>query len=578
MTSTQKEISIHYHPQDGAEWAKYLQSRLGEREFEIDIALNDVTAPDISRGRSRINVFLITPDFMDLTDLNIMKGYDHRYSLAILMGIETEIFTLLTTQRGIYEDLQDWITLDADESEESVRRLLVTIVTMYEYDYLPSRIRPVIMEPSDEGTMVYIGLERDTKSEVSVQFDGNKEVLKATNRNSYFYSFPLSDEEAHMLSAFSIVYKGNKIGEGQLNHIVPSSRQVNNPHSGLYAGHTYNADQGKQSKLGQLCELLEDETDPIGLVCKCMGMSGSDREQLDRTLANQISVQGFPEHLSLKNINEDVPRIQRDEKWPTFLHFAAEYNLMRFAEALLSYPALACACMIRNREGRTPDEIAHHAGHQELSEMLRIFSNFMLGPSIVLHDANMGETDGGVDMRTSDDLEWKHSTLNEERKYPVTTHRQPFDIRLWQETFKHKERGQGFFSKLLQRKSKRKKLYASGCDLNPMNDFQRKNTDVSRKYTHHDVPAERESGIRTSNLVSSESDRIENKLKELMHRVHHDARIHFDERVRDHARLYDDARVHNDARNHDDPNVNSTIMHPSVRNEKVCRLFDNHLM
>ncbi|KAK3600211.1 hypothetical protein CHS0354_019837 [Potamilus streckersoni] len=369
------KISIHYHPQDGVVWAKYLQSKLAQPEYKIGIALNDITSDDMSRGRSRLNIFLITPDFLELIDSNIVKGFDHQISLAILMGVDTENFTLTTTLSGVYEDVKDWLTLDVDGSEESVRHLLMTIVTMYEYDMLPSRIRPIFKEVIDEGMNVYIGLEKKAESDVSVQFDGKDEELQATFTNRYFYTFSLTDDEARMFSTFSVMCKEHILGKGQINDLVPSPHQVSTPECSLCTGHASSAVDGKHTKLMQLWELLKEETDPVTLLCQCMGLRSSDRKHLDKKLAGTMSVSGFPEHLSLINIDENLPQVQRDEKWPTLLHFAAEYNLMSFAEALLSYPALTDACKIRNVDGLTPDEIAHHSGHQELSELLKLFSH-----------------------------------------------------------------------------------------------------------------------------------------------------------------------------------------------------------
>ncbi|KAK3600210.1 hypothetical protein CHS0354_019836 [Potamilus streckersoni] len=372
--ATQKEISIHYYPQDGVEWAKYLQVKLGEREYEIDIALNDVTSDCTAQGRNRINVFLITPDFLDLKDLNFMTGFDHQFSLAILMGVDIENYTSITTQSGVHEDVKDWLTLDVDGTEESVRHLIMTIVSMYEYDYPPPRIRPIFMEVIDEGiTKVFIGLEKKAESDVFVKFYGNDETLKASYTNRYFYNFSLTDEEAETFSTFSVMCKERKIGQGQLKYLVHSSHEGSTSDDDLTPAAS-RVLGGTQSKLQQLWELLKEETDPINLLCLSMGLCGSDREQLDRELANKISALGFPEHLSLMEIDEDSSQFKSERKWPTLLHFAAEYNLVGFAEALLSYPAFAGAIKIKNYEGRTPDEIAHHSGHQELSEMLKLFS------------------------------------------------------------------------------------------------------------------------------------------------------------------------------------------------------------
>ncbi|KAL3875382.1 hypothetical protein ACJMK2_033335 [Sinanodonta woodiana] len=391
--STQKEICIHYYPQDGVQWARYLQAKLGEREYEIDIALNDVTSSSTAQGSSRMNVFLITPDFLDLKDLKIMTVFNHQFSLVILMGVDIQNFHSKTKHHGVQEDVNNWFTLEVDGSVESVRHMLMTIVSMYEYDYPPCRVQPIFMEIIEREVNVYIGLEKKAESDVSVQFNGMDEELKATYTDQYFYSFSLKDEEAEMCSTFSVVCKNKKIGKGQLKDIVPSPYEVSSHDDCLTVGFSSRAVGKTQSKLQQLWEVLKDETDPIGLLCQSIGLCGSDSEQLDRKLVKNISVLSFPEHLSLMDIDEGSSQIQREERWPTILHFAAEFNLMAVAESLLRYPAFAWASKIKNCGGRTPDELAHQSGHQELSEMLKCFKHCIDVPVVRRrsHDSGFGD-------------------------------------------------------------------------------------------------------------------------------------------------------------------------------------------
>ncbi|KAK3600212.1 hypothetical protein CHS0354_019838 [Potamilus streckersoni] len=304
MMSIYKEISIHYHPQDGTEWATYLQSKFGERKYQISIALNDVTADNKSQESSNINMFLITPDFLESIDLNTMKGFDNKCSLAILMGVDAEDFTFIAIEHGMH-DVKNWLMLDVDGTEESVRHLIMTIVSMYEYDYPPPRIRPVLTEVIDEGLKIYIGLEKKADSDVSIKLEGTDKELKATFADRYFYSFSLTDEEALMFSTFSVICKEEKIGEGQIRDITSSNQRVKPTEGSLTAGHASGALDEKQQKLQQLWELLEEEIDPISMLCQCMGILGSDRKQLDRKLANEISLSEFKRPLFYLDNQED---------------------------------------------------------------------------------------------------------------------------------------------------------------------------------------------------------------------------------------------------------------------------------
>ncbi|KAL3875387.1 hypothetical protein ACJMK2_033340 [Sinanodonta woodiana] len=546
--STHK-ISVCYHPHDGAEWAKYLQSKLGEREYQIDIALNDVTSDHTSRGKSRINIIAITPDFLDVIDLNIVKCFHQQLSLAILMGVDTEEFTLITRQRGVHDNVQDWLTLTVDGSGESVRHLLMTIVSMYEYKYPPSRIQPIFKEVNNEEVNVYIGLEKKAESEVSVQFNGMDEELKATYTDQYFYSLSLKDFEARMLSTFRVMCDIDTLGKGQIKDHVPSPYQVSTPKCSPCAGPASSIVDGKQTKTQQLWELLKEETDPINTLCQSMGLRDSDRKQLDRKLAEKLSVLCFPEHPSFMNIDENSPEVQRDEKWPTFLHFAAEYNLMRFAEALLSYPALACACMIRNHDGRTPEEIAHYAGHQELSAMLKSFSDCVRGnprwsiDSGYVDKVRLSQRKSNVEkVRLSSQIcspppvprvgstgralgtpepNFQQSALPKERMMSECVSDKPFDTT---EIPTQEEKKKGFFSRLLSRSYKPKPRSRTASDgvLDSVRKFQKQNAHIRRRQTHREVSVERESDI--SRNSSSVSNSTGNEQEQAIHEVPEDTK------------------------------------------------------
>ncbi|KAK3600218.1 hypothetical protein CHS0354_019845 [Potamilus streckersoni] len=419
MLPVHKEISVYYHPQDAADWAKYLQTKLGEREYQIATVLNDITSGPIFKGKTRVNVFLISPSFLELTDMNIMAGFDSHFSLALLMGVDIDDFTFMTTKYDVYEHVKEWVKFEVQESEESVRTLLMTIVSMYEtdpdsfspYDVLPPRIRPlndvknIIQEVTDQGVNIYIGLQSKVDSDVYIKFDGAEVDVKATFLKSHFYSFKLSDEMAQACSTFKVMCNNQLLGQGQLDDCAPSPQRTKDDFdmtqfkSALVlesrerskdivaTGSSLDKPTDKQAKLDQIRMILEEETNPISLLCQCMALHGSDRGRLDKILADKIVASAPPGHLSLAERPERLSQIQSDQKWPSLLHFAAEYNLIYFAEALLMQPAFEGTCFIKNCDGRTPEDIAKHAGHLELSEMFSIYSQLLLNSCGGSHDS-----------------------------------------------------------------------------------------------------------------------------------------------------------------------------------------------
>lgn len=59
-----------------------------------------------------------------------------------------------------------------------------------------------------------------------------------------------------------------------------------------------------------------------------------------------------------------------NEKWPTLIHFAAEFNLPRFCEELLKLPWSEDACYKMNKDDDTPLDIAKRKSFHELVEKL----------------------------------------------------------------------------------------------------------------------------------------------------------------------------------------------------------------
>ncbi|KAL3875392.1 hypothetical protein ACJMK2_033345 [Sinanodonta woodiana] len=405
MVPEHKEISVYYHPQDAAEWAKYLQAKLGEREYQIDTILNAITNDPIVKEKTRVNVFLISPSFLELTDMKIMAGFDSHFSLALLMGVDMDDFIFMTTKCDVYREVKEWVKFEVQESEESVRTLLMTIVSMYEtdpdsfspYDVLPSRIRPVnevkdiIQEVTEQGVNIYIGLVSKADSDVFIKFDGVEEDVKATFLKSHFYSFKLTDEMAQTFSTFKVMCNNQLLGQGQLNDCAPSPQRikadfdVTQLKTSLVLEPSKPSDQ--QAKLDKIRTILEEEINPISLLCQCFALHGADRGRLDKILADKIMASGLPAHMSITESPERLSQVQSDQKWPTLLHFAAEYNLMAFAENLLMQPALEGTCFIKNCDGYTPADIAKNAGHLELSDMLSMYSQLLLNSCGGKHDS-----------------------------------------------------------------------------------------------------------------------------------------------------------------------------------------------
>ena len=61
-----------------------------------------------------------------------------------------------------------------------------------------------------------------------------------------------------------------------------------------------------------------------------------------------------------------------DCEFPTILHFAAKYDLSRLCRTLMKYPGYKTARVMTNKDGMTPSDLALTAGHESLSEKIRV--------------------------------------------------------------------------------------------------------------------------------------------------------------------------------------------------------------
>ncbi|XP_061182368.1 B-cell scaffold protein with ankyrin repeats-like [Saccostrea echinata] len=128
-------------------------------------------------------------------------------------------------------------------------------------------------------------------------------------------------------------------------------------------------------KMQLLSDLLDDVINPIDFICKTMKTENA--EALDLILSEKFSnFKTYRIPLSgLENVtqeeNSKIFANASESELPTILHFAAKYGLRRFCETLMRYPGYKAARLIKNKDDRTPSEIALLAGHSALSEQIQ---------------------------------------------------------------------------------------------------------------------------------------------------------------------------------------------------------------
>lgn len=59
-------------------------------------------------------------------------------------------------------------------------------------------------------------------------------------------------------------------------------------------------------------------------------------------------------------------------EYPTILHFAAKYGLCGLCDVLMKSPGYRAAKVMKNKDGKTPSQLAFLAGHKSLSETIQV--------------------------------------------------------------------------------------------------------------------------------------------------------------------------------------------------------------
>lgn len=133
-------VSVYYQPSDGTEWARYVHDKLVSRDYEIKCILNNFscqkTVPKLSKV---VNVFLVTPDFLDYPDWDVTRQVDRDTCITVLTGVDSVDFEQAARLYNCAFVL-DWYTHELDNTEESVRDMLVSIISLYESTDLSNHI------------------------------------------------------------------------------------------------------------------------------------------------------------------------------------------------------------------------------------------------------------------------------------------------------------------------------------------------------------------------------------------------------------------------------------------------------
>ena len=123
------KVSIFF-TNDGGEWAEYLQDKLTCKYCNIHTELVSISSKDID-FLSKVNVFLVSPDFLELESWSILSQFDSKTAIAVLAGVNHHDWSDAATKHN-EDTVLEWLDYELEASDKSVRELLVSIVGIYE--------------------------------------------------------------------------------------------------------------------------------------------------------------------------------------------------------------------------------------------------------------------------------------------------------------------------------------------------------------------------------------------------------------------------------------------------------------
>lgn len=238
------DVAICYVSSDGVDWASYIKDKLVCEPYGINCGLIDVASTSFTRDlylqHSKVNVFFITPDFLEQSDIQSILNLDKDTTITVLTGVERDDL-ILAVKDVKYDILTDSIICDLQQNEESVRNLLITIIHVFENVEIPEEVPMFVLDedtnPYSDLPMprqvnalhhaflkddkVYVLLERPTDAALTIKTDGHG-AMYPEETTFAVYSIPYKGSTNSTITVFQ---GHNKLGECALN--VPHTQTSN---------------------------------------------------------------------------------------------------------------------------------------------------------------------------------------------------------------------------------------------------------------------------------------------------------------------------------------------------------------
>lgn len=381
---------------DGVAWANFLQSKLCSDDYKITSSLHSPSENGLSDLFQPFNTcaVLVSPSLLDQDHASFWTRCVPRFhsrTVILFLGVDRSDLRQSEIGGKYFDQVikQPW--LEVDGTRDAVTNALVKLIEAYESAELSQSdneesdnedMDPKVPDQNLDETQPlydYPPPPRQQNSILKIIPDiiyeqGSHEVLVLMERDPEG-TVTMATEPSELNPARHIVMK--RVSACAYIALLPDSFIGTVQFMVLAGNHCLgNGCLLIQSRMEQLQYIFEKETSPLTLLWDALGMSELrshvGAEELDSLLAKKLSVMQLPPSLQKILISEELSNLNDHEniRWPTLLHFAAEYNLSKVCDELLRYPGMIHAACTENCYGKFPCQLAEHNGHRTLQKKL----------------------------------------------------------------------------------------------------------------------------------------------------------------------------------------------------------------
>ncbi|XP_061181932.1 uncharacterized protein LOC133190364 [Saccostrea echinata] len=389
-------VALYFVSEDCGPWANFLKTKLGEKAY--DIRVQDIEASSVSESREnyKANIILVSPAFLELPTYEHYCSFPIKQSLVVLLGVEYQEFEELATSKGA-ENILGFPLFETEANESSVRCLLVEIIDLYErnvaleelvqphpipghlsktresdnsfdseydpYDFPPApRPLPEYIESptsnelqkfiySEKDSKIYLLMERKDEENILIQDENRPDTcVQCKYLGKALYEASLTDDFDRTHGLKIVTTKRRNV---ETIRIEPSSEPA------------------PRDKLSQIQQLLNEELEPLTVLCKALRLPEVSHSCLDTFLAEKCSNFKMFDTLQSLSLGENLNEKHLEgSNWPTLLHFGAEFGLSLFCDELLRVPGMDKFCHVTNAQDEAPGQLARNRGFLQLAEKL----------------------------------------------------------------------------------------------------------------------------------------------------------------------------------------------------------------